>query len=240
MGIKERREREKDARREEIIKAAEKVFFTRGLAEATMDDVAQASELSKGTLYLYYKSKEELYLAVAMNGMEIMHNMFKDAISTDEPSIKHISNIGRAYFRFFDEHREHFRTFYFFESPQFLTQVSGEMLQVCAEQDKRVWDTVVTPIRRAIDEGMLHKELDPLEVGVMLWSNMNGLMRLIDRHEDHWKNLYGIDLAGLVQKSGAFLMEAMMTDEAKKKFSSVLLYHDPGNEKSDAEPHTTK
>ncbi|MDL1893205.1 helix-turn-helix transcriptional regulator, partial [Sphingobacteriales bacterium CHB3] len=52
MGIIERKEREKEQRREEIVTAAEKIFFEKGLAIATMDEIAEAAELSKGTLYL--------------------------------------------------------------------------------------------------------------------------------------------------------------------------------------------
>ncbi|MEO8168159.1 MAG: helix-turn-helix domain-containing protein, partial [bacterium] len=60
MGIIERKEREKEHRREDIIAAAQKIFFEKGLPSATMDEIAEAAELSKGTLYLYYKSKEDL------------------------------------------------------------------------------------------------------------------------------------------------------------------------------------
>ena len=57
MGIHERKEREKEHRRDEILNAAQKVFFEKGLQSATMDEIAEAAELSKGTLYLYYGSK---------------------------------------------------------------------------------------------------------------------------------------------------------------------------------------
>jgi TetR/AcrR family transcriptional regulator len=70
MGITERKEREKEHRKEEIIDAAQKVFFEKGLLLTTMDEIAEIAELSKGTLYLYYKSKENLYLAVMMRGTE--------------------------------------------------------------------------------------------------------------------------------------------------------------------------
>ena len=69
MGITERREREKEQRHNDIIDAAEKVFFSRGLEHATMDNVAVEAELSKGTLYLYFKSKEELYLAILLRSL---------------------------------------------------------------------------------------------------------------------------------------------------------------------------
>jgi AcrR family transcriptional regulator len=225
MGIKERREREKDERREEIIAAAEEIFFKKGLAEATMDDIAEAAELSKGTLYLYYKSKEDLYLAVMLKGMEIMADLFKHAIESDESSIKQIHNLGDAYYQFFEKHREYFRMFSFFESPQFHTQVSPEMLQHCTDHDRKVWELVMTPIRRGVAEGLLHKGLVPMEVAVMLWSNSNGLMRLIDRQGEYWKESFGVDVFELLRKSNAFLMEAMMTDEGKKRYSSSLLYH---------------
>ena len=50
MGITERKEREKEHRKEEIIDAAQKVFFEKGLLSSTMDDIAEAAELSKGCL----------------------------------------------------------------------------------------------------------------------------------------------------------------------------------------------
>jgi TetR/AcrR family transcriptional regulator len=50
MGITERKEREKEQRRNAIIDAAEKIFFTKGMDNSTMDDVAEEAELSKGTL----------------------------------------------------------------------------------------------------------------------------------------------------------------------------------------------
>lgn len=225
MGIKERREREKDERREEIIEAAGGVFFKKGLADATMDEIALAAELSKGTLYLYYKSKEDLYLAVMLKGMEIMSDLFKSAVSTDEPSLKQIANLGEAYYQFFEKHREYFRMFSFYESPLFHTQVSPDMLELCSAHDREVWELVMAPIKRGLEEGMLHKGLVPMEVAVMLWSNSNGLMRLIDRQGEYWKESFGVDVSVLLRKSNAFLMEAMMTDEAKKMYSATLLYH---------------
>lgn len=226
MGIKERRERERDARREEIISAAETVFFKRGLAEATMDEIAEAAELSKGTLYLYYKSKEDLYIAVSLRGADILHDLFETAISTDEPSIKRIANLGEAYFEYFDKHRKYFRMQHFQESPQFHSQVSPEILQVCTDNNRRVWDLVLEPIKTALDEGLLHRGLSPMEIGVMLWSNSNGMMRLIDRQDEYLKDSLGVDLVALLRKSNAFLLEAMMTEDAKKLYSSTLPYHE--------------
>jgi len=61
MGIKERREREEQSRLQAILHAAESVFARKGYYETRMDDIALEAELAKGTLYYYFKSKDEIY-----------------------------------------------------------------------------------------------------------------------------------------------------------------------------------
>lgn len=226
MGIPERKEREKEARREEILNAAQRVFFQKGAALSTVDDIAQAAELSKGTLYLYYRSKEELYLAAANRGMDLMRQMFQEAEATTDDPIMQIFRVGDAYYRFFREQRDFFRMFYFYDSPEFHSTVSQEMMEQCRQHDEKVWAVVTAPIKKAIDEGLLHPELDPLEVGIMLWSNANGFLRLLDRNESYWKDIMGVDLLQTLRKSSALLLEAMMTEKAQRKYAGMILYKD--------------
>lgn len=223
MGIKERKEREKGARREEIINAAEKIFFEKGLAQATMDDIAEAAELSKGTLYLYYKSKEDLYLSVAMKGSEILEQLFTKVLASGEPPIKMIASMGEAYYEYFKNHRDYFRMYYFFENPQVQSQVSPEMMDICQQCDRKIWNLVVSVLQRGIDAGVLRKDVDPLEAGVMLWSNSNGIMRIMDRQEGYWKGRMGLNLERIMRESNRMLVEGMMTEEAKKHTSFLML-----------------
>jgi AcrR family transcriptional regulator len=224
MGIKERKEREREARREEIVIAAEKIFFDKGLAQATMDEIAEAAELSKGTLYLYYKSKEDLYLAVAMKGSEILYQLFDKALSSGSPTIKLVADLGEAYFEYFNIYRKYFRMYYFFENPQVQSQVSPEMMDICVRSDKKIWDRVVGLIQRGIDEGLFRGDLDPLEAAVMLWSNSNGMMRIMDRQEKYWREQMGLDLEKMLRKSNQMLVQAMMTEEAKKRNPSIMVF----------------
>src|SRR3989304_8141317 len=101
MGIHERKEREKEHRRDEILNAAQKVFFEKGLAVATMDEIAETAELSKGTLYLYYKCKEDLYLGVTMRGMQILYDKLAAVIARNEPVPHTIALLAQAFFEFF-------------------------------------------------------------------------------------------------------------------------------------------
>jgi len=67
--IKPRWERRKDARPQELLAAALDLFVERGFAATRLDDVAKAAGVSKGTLYLYFCSKEELFKAVVRENL---------------------------------------------------------------------------------------------------------------------------------------------------------------------------
>lgn len=66
--IEPRWERRKDARPGELAAAALDLFVERGFAATRLDDVAKRAGVSKGTLYLYFDSKEELFKAVIREG----------------------------------------------------------------------------------------------------------------------------------------------------------------------------
>jgi AcrR family transcriptional regulator len=53
-----------DKRKHQILNAAEGVFTRKGIDDARMEDIAEETGLSKGTLYLYFKSKDEIILAI--------------------------------------------------------------------------------------------------------------------------------------------------------------------------------
>ena len=73
-----RRKKEREERRASILDAARKVFDRRGVAAATMDEVASTAELSKGTLYLYFHSKDELFLALGSRVLDDVIAAFEE------------------------------------------------------------------------------------------------------------------------------------------------------------------
>jgi len=72
MGIQERKEREKERRRQQIMVAAKRIFANKGFGRATMEDIANEAELSPGTLYLYFKSKDELCVSLSLRVLEYL------------------------------------------------------------------------------------------------------------------------------------------------------------------------
>lgn len=66
------RRRRKEARPQELLQAALELFVERGFAASRIEEVAQRAGVSKGTLYLYYASKEELFKAVVRHNLSAL------------------------------------------------------------------------------------------------------------------------------------------------------------------------
>ena len=219
MGIHERKEREREHRREEIIDAAQQVFFEKGLFVATMDDIAEMAELSKGTLYLYYKSKEDLYLAVTMRGMEVLLDMFQKVL---EPAIsvpKALERLSDVYLDYFNSHRDYFRMLHFFQTPQFHKQVSDDMKQSCDLLNQRIWDVIRALLQRGIQDGSLRTDLNSFELVFITWASATALMRNIDNHLELWKERFQLDLFHTLKVSNRVLLDAILTEKGKNELA---------------------
>ena len=74
MGTKARREREREQRRQHILSCAKELFMIKGLSFTTMEDVAKRAELSQGTLYLYFKNKEDLFASLNLMTLQFIYD----------------------------------------------------------------------------------------------------------------------------------------------------------------------
>ncbi len=179
MGITERKQREKEQRRESIIDAAETVFFSKGLENATMDDVANAAELSKGTLYLYFNSKEQIYLAIIMRGFAILDQLFKEASQNAINGLDKVRAIGQAYLRFYDEYPNYFMGLLYYESNTFSTEQIAELQEVCdVDRSEHSLNQLVAAIEEGQNDGSIKQTIEPLKLALLLWSMSTGVFQV--------------------------------------------------------------
>lgn len=222
MGIYERKEREKEHRREEILNAAQMVFFEKGLQNSTMDEIAERAELSKGTLYLYYNSKEDLYLAVMLRGFEILHELCARTVEKSRGPLEAMWSLGTAYYEFFDSQRNFFRMFNFLQFPALHKQVSLEMMEMCNGQTQKTWDLAIDVFRRGIEQKIFRSDINPVEAALILWSSANSILTRVDNECDRWKTMLNIDLVQVYFRSNALFLQSMMTPQANERFAEFL------------------
>ena len=95
------------ARREAIIEAAARLFANLGYDSCEMDRVASKLRIAKGTLYLYFDSKEKLFCACVDDGIHRMQAAVRAAADTQADPLDKIAAAVRTYLKFFDEHRHY-------------------------------------------------------------------------------------------------------------------------------------
>lgn len=102
-----RRNRERQRRKEEIINAAETIFFKKGFNETTMDEIANEIELTKPALYRYFKNKKELYLSVLARGIELLNELMIKKVNEKTSGMDKIKATGYAYWQFSNEYPDY-------------------------------------------------------------------------------------------------------------------------------------
>ena len=184
MGIAERKEREKLQRRNDIIDAAEKVLFSRGFESATMDEIAEMAELSKGTLYLYFKSKEDLQFAIFMRGSDVLMKMMKNNLSPDSKGYQRLLELADSFIRFSRENRNYFSLFMYYESNRMgALNIDQVQLQVYLKEDSPL-ALVTQQVIMGMQDGSLRDDLAAEVFSATLWSQMLGVLIVLNNKAD--------------------------------------------------------
>ena len=179
MGPKNRREKEKEQRRKAILKAARKLFINKGYKPVTVANIAKKADLSKGAIYLYFSSKEEICAQILLDEIEKFHqktfHLFDDGKSATEV----LSDFSNLYVDFFLSDRELFRILMTF-------MLNNENLDFTDETNRRIILETNKAIsvterifRYGIDRGEFSiKETDVMRMRNALWGLLNGVLSL--------------------------------------------------------------
>lgn len=109
LGLEERRKRERESRRNAILRAARKLFFEKGFKTVTVESIARKAELSKGSIYLYYNSKEEIYTQILLIDIEKFHERIAGLPAEGQSAAEALGKLAEIYVDFFLNDRELFR-----------------------------------------------------------------------------------------------------------------------------------
>ncbi|MCH7612773.1 MAG: TetR/AcrR family transcriptional regulator [Candidatus Marinimicrobia bacterium] len=184
MGILERKKREKQQRRADIMEAAKDVFFSKGLMSATMDEIAERAELSKGTLYLYFQSKEELYLSLLDEGDRIFLTMMRKELLPTLSAEELIRKTASVYYKFYQQYPDYFNIMFFLHHGDLENKVSPEFYKACMCQAEETLKMIEGIIQKGIGEGTFRK-VDSWKMTLNLWATANGIFFLCKEKGHH-------------------------------------------------------
>ncbi len=175
MGLKERKEREKQARRRQIIDAARSLLFEKGLQATSINQIAKRAELAVGTIYFYYSSKEELFAELQEEGLKLLMETIQQASTTTTDPRKRLRSMAMAYYDFSNAHKDYFDIInYFLSSPSIL--LSSDFKQRVDQQAQKILALIDTTLAQGVEEGVF-KEHARESSSVLLLAAFHGLMQ---------------------------------------------------------------
>ena len=186
MGTQARRTREKERRSKKILDAAKQLFFDQGFAATTMDQIAGHVELSKGTLYLYFKSKEELYISLLVEGLALLNQAFQTAVENKTGWKTNVRSIGWAYFHYSRDYPQFFHINFQFQHGELTAHISDGLYRQCVQEAMACLEHLSRAIAQGVAEGDIRKDYDPMSLAVTMWGALTGII-MLHAGKDHRK-----------------------------------------------------
>lgn len=171
--------------RDKILESAVVLFSKSNYHAVSMTEIANGADISKGTLYWYFDSKEELFREIAVNGMNYFYNQFERIAKTDKSSGEKINNLIRFVL---DTIVEHLNMLDVFRNNVEL--ISRDFKNNIEAKHKKNISIVAEIIKQGIEEGLI-KDENPIDISTMLLSVLftPHTNELFERAEDKEKKI---------------------------------------------------
>lgn len=198
----ERKQQERNARRRRIQRAARSVFAERGYAKTSIEAVAKEASLSVGAIYLYFRSKEDLYVSLLEDTLELLSTELSEIADSDNGD-----KLGRAW-KFLctwaENDTEATRILRLCSQPNVRGQLSDEVTEAIRRGFQKVrgrMAAMVVPVEGEAEANT------PESVADVIWALFVGLLQASDAKRNF--ELGGADLAELSQTGLAVLASSL-------------------------------
>jgi AcrR family transcriptional regulator len=193
MGIQERKEREKERRRQQIMVAAKRVFSDKGFNKATMEDIAQEAELSPGTLYLYFKNKEELYASLSLRILQYLLIRVEHVNDDKEadPQEK-LTALMDAMYDVYEFDPLIIINMFHLQSSETLRNLSPQLMEEIKTLSRKSLGSIAKIFEKGVEQGLFY-DRHPVALADTFWAMFSGVVlwltskKLIDEQKDYLK-----------------------------------------------------
>jgi AcrR family transcriptional regulator len=173
MTIAERKAREKEELKSLILQAAKKLFVEKGIDKTTIRNIAKEIDYSVGTVYVYYKDKNDILHDLHTQGFKQLGGEMKVLFSVSDP-MERMKALGRVYLQFAIENPDMYDLMFNMKAPMdFLESVHKEDWN----EGKGTFDVLRSTVNQCLEKGHFKgHQLEPLSFAI--WSMVHGMASL--------------------------------------------------------------
>lgn len=175
MGVKERRATEKQMRRNQILDAARKLLFSQGIENVSISRISKEAQLGVGTIYFYFKNKEDIFVALQEEGLAFLFSMILKIQGKSLGPDEKLAQVAAAYYDFSQNQQEYFNIInYFLASARvYFPEKQKKQIDLSGNKILKVIETIVF---QGVEEGFF-QEQDPRKFSIMFWGTIHGLIQ---------------------------------------------------------------
>ena len=155
-------------KREQIMQAAEKLFTRRRFHEITLDDIVQEAHVGKGTVYKYFKDKDDLFFQVATSGFDEMCDLLRREVPGEAPFAQQLLRVCVSVTDFFDRRRQLFRMIQAEEAR--MASCRGNMREQWTAKRHALAVVLSDILRKGVAEGVVRSDVSPELLAAFLMS----------------------------------------------------------------------
>lgn len=172
----ETREERKAQSRRRILESAREVFFRDGFMAANLDEVAERAGVAKGTLYRYFDSKADLYVAVLADNGKVFTQRMREAGATGGTAIERLRALSSFYLSHWLNHNDYFQIFWAIDNQS----VIGALPARVVEEVLRLWEQSLAILEGVLADGVRSAEFVECDTWVtsnILWTTANAIVQ---------------------------------------------------------------
>jgi AcrR family transcriptional regulator len=177
MGINERKLREKEYRIKQIQDSAATLFYKKGYVATTISDISESAEISKGTVYLYFKSKDDLYYSLVEPSLDKLSKKLIQIAGMKKISSEiRIKKAVAATYDFYVKDPDAYHLVSRYDASVFSKLLSHDKLDKLKRLMRSNLDQVEIIVSDGIKQGCFHKS-NPRMTAMIFWNTFMGIIQ---------------------------------------------------------------
>lgn len=187
MGIVDRKEKVKQIRREDIIRAAEVLIFEKGYERVTMDEIAKRAEYTKRTLYAYFQSKEQILHAIIFRAYTTLNTMINKELADNGQcnGLAKLKKLGGVYIEFINLYPKYFEIIAFYNGSKSDLPTDDEFRAASDEEGEQTFRYLTRMIQEGIEDHSIRSDIDVEKTAFVLYGNIIGIANLVLNKESY-------------------------------------------------------
>ncbi len=197
-GTTERKERKRAEREDRILRAAEQLILAKGFSETSVDDIAAKADVSKGAVYLHYRTKDDIYFSIATKALTIMRDMFLKAAKQEAIGLEKFKAIGYSFYEYTKKYPDYANILYDVSAPKPCHLLASE--EHCQSLSDEIGQIMISSIELGKKDESIRPDVDPMAAAIIISSSLQGLLKTVLSNRERMDEM-GMDERYLVEYS---------------------------------------